>query len=253
MRLRRSVRSPPSRDSAATRPTAAALLLAVAAAAPAAAGAQDEPDRYTLRVPGGPSLSLTADSVEDMLRRTRRLGTILEEDPDVLYYVGTGGDVDVSEPSPAYPWNAVRPESDSTARVRVPANYREARRAYYAYAVRIMEAIRGSPPSTRCGASVRREVDAVSAFVDGWIVTRTLFGGPAFPPLDALVFARDAGHLQAALVELGGSRLGGCARRWARQNPEAVEAYRAWREDFRDGSGADARAGSGADPGAGDG
>lgn len=239
--------SPPSRGSAATRPTAAVLLLAVAAAAPTAAGAQDRPDRYTLRVPGGPSLSLAADSVEQMLRRTRRLGTILEEDPDVLYYVGTGSDVDASEPAPAYPWNAVRAESDSTARVRIPANYREARRAYYAYAVRVMEAIRGSPPAARCGESVQRETDAVSAFVDGWIVARTLYGGPAFPPLDALVFARDAGHLQAMLVDLGGSRLGGCARRWTRQNPGAVEAYRAWREDFRDGSGADT------DPGAGGG
>lgn len=247
------MRSPPSRGSAAAiRPTAA-LLLAVAAAAPAAAGAQADPDRYALRVPDGPSLEFPADSVKEMLRRTRRLGTILEEDPDVLYYVGTGSEVDASDPSPAYPWNAVRPESDSTARVRVPANYREARRAYYAYAVRVMETIRGSPPSTRCGESVRREVDAVSAFVDGWIVTRTLYGGPAFPPLDAMAFAREAGHLPAMLVELGGARLGGCARRWARQNPEAMEAYRAWREGFAPGPEGDGRPAPDADPGAGGG
>lgn len=239
------MRSPPSRGSAALRPTAAALLLAAAAAVPAAAGAQAEADRYTLRVPDGPALSLSADSVKEMLRRTRRLESILEEDPDVLYYVGTGSAVSASEPSPAYPWNAVRAESDSTARVRVPANYREARRAYYAYAVRTMEGIRGSAPSTRCSESVRREVDAVSAFVDGWIVARTLFGGPAYPPLDALVFAREAGHLPAMLAELGGARLGGCARRWARENPEAVEAYRAWREDFDDADDAPAGAGAG--------
>lgn len=245
------MRSPPSRGRAAHRPTAAALLLAVAAAAPTAAGAQAGDDGYTLRVPSGPSLALPADSVKEMLRSTRRLGTILEEDPDVLYYVGTRSEVTASEPSPAYPWNAVRAESDSTARVRVPANYREARRAYYAYAVRTMEGIRGSPPSARCSETVRREVDAVSAFVDGWIVTRTLYGGPAFPPLDALVFARDAGHLPAMLVELGDARLAGCARGWARQNPEEVEAYRAWREDFDAGSTAGAPAGSeDDDPGA---
>lgn len=241
------MRSPPTRGSAAHRSTAAALLLAAAAAAPASAGAQAEPDRYTLRVPDGPTLELPTDSVKEMLHRTRRLGTILEEDPDVLYYVGTGDEVTASEPSPAYPWNAVRPESDSTAQVRVPANYREARRAYYAYAVRTMEGIRGSPPAARCGESVQREVDAVAAFVDGWIVTRTLFGGPAFPPLDALALARDAGHLPAMLVDLGDPRLGGCLRRWARQNPEELEAYRAWREAFDAGS----ATGAGADPGPG--
>lgn len=212
------------------------MTLAVAAAAPGDGQAQAESDGYTLQATSGATLELPGDSVEEMLRGTRRLVTILEEDPDVLYYVETRGDVDASTPSPAYPWNAVRAESDSTARVRVPGNYREARRAYYAYAVRMMEAIRGTAPSTRCSVAVERETRAVSAFVDGWIVTRTLYGGPAFAPLDALAFARDAGHLPAMLVEMGDTRLRGCAPKWARDNSAEIDAYRAWWRDFDGGS-----------------
>lgn len=223
--------SPPSRRSRA-RGAATAVLLVATAVAPRAAAAQGGSEGHTLRAPSGATLSFSAEAVKEMLERTRRLRAVLEEDPDVLYYVGTREQVEASDPSPAYPWNAVRPQSDSVAQVEVPANYREARRAYYAYGVRTMEGIREAPPAVRCAEAVEREADAVSAFVDGWIVTRTLYGGPAFAPLDRFVFAREAGHLRAMLAELGDTRLGACARRWVREHRDSVEAYRAWNEDF---------------------
>lgn len=227
---------PPSKLSvpAPARPAPAAALLLALAAAPGALEAQS--DGYTFRGPSGRALSLPADTVKQMLQRTRRLGTVLEEDPDVLYYVATRGEVTAAEPGPAYPWNAVRAESDSVARISVPGNYREARRAYYAYAVETMERVRKGPPAVRCSEAVEREAEVVSAFVDGWIVTRILYGGPAYPPLDAFVFAREAGHLAPMLVALGDTRLGVCVRRWARDHPERMEAYREWRAEFAPGS-----------------
>lgn len=209
--------------------SAAALALLLATTS-ARAGAQSE--AYTLRGPGGATLSFPGDTVRAMLQRTRRRQSVLEEDPDVLYYVGTRGEVTGEDPAPAYPWNAVRVESDSVARIAVPGNYREAGRAYRAYAVETMERIRGERPAADCSRAVQREREAVSAFVDGWIVARTLYGGPAFPPLDALAFAREAGHLGPMLVALGDTRIGGCVRSWSRQHPGAMEAYRAWRSDF---------------------
>lgn len=207
---------------------AAALLLS--AAAPRTAPAQPRTD--TLRVPNGPSLQVPRDTLKEMLERTRRRQTVLEEDPDVLYYVGTRGGVTLVDPAPAYPWNAVTVESDSVARIAVPGNYREARRAYDGYAVETMERVRRGAPAARCSEAVEREVEVVSAFVDGWIVARTLYGGPAFPPLDAFAFARQGGHLPALVVALGDSRLGECRRRWARDHPGKMEAYREWRAEF---------------------
>lgn len=203
-------------------PALAAALLAL----PTSARAQ-----YVLEAPSGRSLEYDSARVQEMLERSRRLGRILEEDPEVLYYVGSGPAVTADSPNSAYPWNAVRPRTDSTARVAFPANYREARRAYYNYAVRKMGLVRDSAPASGCSAAVEREVASVSAWVDGWVVARTLFGGPAFAPLDAFAFAREAGHLPAMMVELENAGIAGCLDRWRRDNAGAMEAYRAWRRD----------------------
>lgn len=219
-------------------PTSRALCLLTACllaplAVPRPSDAQTRSE-YVLRAPSGETLRFSGERVKDMLERTRRLEQILEQDPDVLYYIGSGPAVQASRPGPAYPWAAVRVRSDSTAQVSVPGNYREGRRAYYNYAVKKMELVRSETPASSCATAVEREVELVSAFVDGWIVARTLYGGPAFAPLDALVFARDAGHLPAMLVDLGDSAIGGCLDRWRRQHPDRIAAYREWREGHFD-------------------
>lgn len=209
-----------------TAALASCLTVGVVAVGPATAQTVTD---YALRAPSGLTLEIPRDSLMDMLERTRRLGEILEKDPAVLYFVGSGPAVDLSNPVSAYPWNAVHVRNDSVVRVSVPANYREARRAYFNYAVLQMRGVSGDRPTSDCSRSVEREAEAISAFVDGWIVTRFLYGGPAYTPLDAFAFARDAGHLPAMLVELGDSWLGGCLERWHRENSEAIEAYRQWR------------------------
>lgn len=201
--------------------------------------------QYTIEAPSGRTLAFDTASVRDMLQRSRRLRSILEEDPAVIYYVGTGDPVTAEDPGPAYPWNAVTVRSDSAARVATPANYREASRAYDNYAVVRMEWLRSGRPTASCAASVEGEVERVSAFVDGWVVSRVLYGGPAFAPLDLFAFARDAGHLPALVVELGDTTLSErCRARWRDRNPEEAAAYRAWRRRAFDAGG------SGEDPAA---
>jgi len=220
------------------------LLLAMAAAvllppevraqsgtAGADPGTSDSEREFTLDAPSGERITFPESRVLELLERTRRLGKILEEDPDVLYYVGVGPEVSIERTEPAYPWTAVRVRSDSVARIATPANYREADRAYQNYAVRKMRYIREAPPAAECETVVEREVELVSIFIDGWIVTRLLFGGPAYPPLDAFVFARDAGHLPAMLVALEDSELQGCIESWKQSHPGVLEAFRRWYDD----------------------
>lgn len=187
--------------------------------------------QFVLQAPSGETLTYDSARVQDMLERSRRLREILELDPDVIYYVGSGPVASVDSPASAFPWNAVRPRADSAARVAFPANYREARRAYYNYAVKKMELIRSSAPTSDCSVAVEREVASMSAWVDGWVVARTLYGGPAFGPLDAFAFAREAGHLGAMLVALEDTEIAGCLNRWRREHPEAMEAYDRWRRE----------------------
>ena len=69
----------------------------------------------------------------------------------------------------------------------------------------------------------------LSSFVDGWILARTLFGGPEFLPLQELVFAREAGLLRALLAARGDTSIGVCAEEWAQANPELIASYESWR------------------------
>lgn len=192
---------------------------------PAAASAQ-----YRIVSPGGDTLGFSSAEVRAMLDTTRALRADLELDPKVMYTLGFVDRVAEAEPDSAYPWNAVRPRSDSVVVLYMPGNLREADRAYENYAVARMHVIRERDPDAPCDSVVAWESDVVSAFADGWIVARTLFGGPPFAPLDEIAFARASGHLAALVADRRDSWAGACAAEWASAHPGAVEAYRTWRE-----------------------
>lgn len=191
----------------------------------------------TLTSPTGDSLAFELPELRSMLDTARALYTDLQEDPRVLYSLGFGPRVEASAPRTAYPWNAVLPQSDSTVDLVMPGNLREADRAYQNYAVMQMRVIRGSDPDDLCDVLVEREERVLSSFVDGWILARTLFGGPAFAPLDELAFARAAGHLPALLAAHRDASVGACASTWAENHPDAIEAYEAWRAEAFPGLG----------------
>ena len=200
-------------------------LAAVFLLAPSAAAGQ-----YRVVSPAGDSLILETESVRVMLDTTRALRKDLEEDPRVMYALGFGERATDRRLEPAWPWNAIAVVSDSVVQVVTPGNLREADRAYENYAVMRMRIVRSRDPDAPCDSIVAWEADAVSSFIDGWIVARTLFGGPPYAPLDAMAFARLDGHLPALLVDLGDRQIEFCAAEWAESNSGQIEAFRAWYE-----------------------
>lgn len=200
-------------------------LLALALGAGPAAG------QYRIASPDGETTrEFTRDSLLAMRDRSDALYDELQEDPLVLYYTSYGPDLSPNQREPALPWNAVDVVTDSMAAIVTPGNLREADRAYYNYAVLRMHAVRDDP-DVPCDELFEREMEAVDAFVDGWIVARTLFGGPAFEPLDELVFAREAGVLEGYVAASSDRHLGGCLAVWRDEHPGAVERHAAWREE----------------------
>jgi hypothetical protein len=167
-------------------------------------------------------------TLQVMLDSARALFRDLQEDPRVLYSTGFGPPAEVMSASAAYPWNAVSPTSDSTVNVIMPGNLREADRAYYNYAVMRMRVVRGQDPDESCGLLIQAEEKVLSSYVDGWIVARTLFGGPAFEPMDELVFAREAGLLRPLLAARENVSIGVCAEQWAAEHPDEIAAYESW-------------------------
>lgn len=202
-------------------------LCGVMGPAPAAA-------QYTLTAPNGDTVQFESAALRTMLDTARALWADLEADPRVFYITPAGSPVGrdpvpADEPEAAYPWNAIRVVDDSVIEVyRLPANLREADRAYYNYAVQRMRVVRGADPDVPCDSLLALEEKVVGSFIDGWILSRTLFGGPPFAPLDELVFARRAGHLRALLARRNDAQVGACAGQWVEENPERVSAYDRW-------------------------
>lgn len=185
--------------------------------------------QYRITSPGGETVEFEPDSLLAMRDRSDALYRELQEDPLVLYYTSYGPALSADQRDLALPWNAVDVVTDSTAAIVTPGNLREADRAYYNYAVLRMHAVRDDP-DVSCDELFEREMDAVHAFVDGWVVARTLYGGPRYEPLDELVFARARGVLDGYVAASTDRHLGGCLAVWREEHPGAVERYTAWSE-----------------------
>jgi len=170
-------------------------------------------------------------NLQVMLDTARALFRDLQEDPRVLYSTAFGPPAEVTAAESAYPWNVVSPTSDSTVNVIMPGNLREADRAYYNYAVMRMRVVRSQDPDGSCELLIQAEEEVLSSYVDGWIVARTLFGGPAFQPMDELVFAREADLLRPLLAARGNVSIGVCAAQWAAEHADEIAAYESWRAD----------------------
>lgn len=164
-----------------------------------------------------------------MLDTTRTLEMNLQEDPRVLYYTLVGPEVETDSADASYPWNAVEVRNDSVATILTPGNLREADRAYYNYAVIRMKLVRELDPDVPCDELMARELEAVSAFADGWLASRLLFGGLPFLALDEIAFAREQEQLAGMLAARGDRQLGACADEWASTHRQKVEDYLAWR------------------------
>ncbi len=206
------------------------MLIAVVLAPCVPAGATAQ---YALEAANGDTVLFESAELRTMLDTARALYKDLQEDPRVLYYTPLGRErVPESDPSASYPWNVVTVISDSVADLqRLPADLREADRAYYNYAVQRMRVVRGADPDVPCDSVLALEEKVVGSFIDGWILSRTLFGGPAFDTLDELVFARHEGLLRPLLARRNDRQVGACAAQWADENSERVAAYDAWRRE----------------------
>ena len=189
--------------------------------------------QYTVTAPNGDTLQYEAAALRTMLDTARALYADLQEDPRVRYAIPREREtVPETDPEASYPWNVVTVIDDSTADVqRLPANLREADRAYYNYAVKRMRVVRTADPDVSCDSLLALEEAVVVSFVDGWVLSRTLYGGPAFEPLDELVFARKAGLLRALLAVRNDRQVGACTGQWVEEHPEQVAAYDAWRKE----------------------
>ena len=68
----------------------------------------------------------------------------------------------------------------------------------------------------------------VERMADAWLLGRAVFDAPAYEPLDEVMYAREAGFLDAYLLVARGEEFAEARAEWERENPDAVAEYRAW-------------------------
>lgn len=149
----------------------------------------------------------------------------IEQDP--TFWIET-----VSRDTQAYPWESLLIQGD-TARIGVERSASpEARTAFSVYAhLRLMSLwgrLEEFIPEVTEGDGYPVERAILSKVSDVWFFARGVYDAPAFDPLEELLFANEAGYLDPFILTARGDDFGDQRARWLREDPEALERYRAW-------------------------
>ena len=68
----------------------------------------------------------------------------------------------------------------------------------------------------------------VGRMSDAWLLGRAVFDAPAYQPLDELMYAKEAGYLDASLRVARPQEFADARTRWETEKPAEREAYRTW-------------------------
>jgi hypothetical protein len=80
--------------------------------------------------------------------------------------------------------------------------------------------------SAKEGFELERAI--VGRMSDAWLLGRASFDAPAYGPLDELLYAKEAGYLDAYLLVARGSDFAQARSDWEQSKPAELEAYRSW-------------------------
>jgi hypothetical protein len=68
----------------------------------------------------------------------------------------------------------------------------------------------------------------VERMTDAWLLGRAVFDAPAYQPLDEVMYAKEAGFLEAYLLVARSEEFAEERARWEREEPGKLEEYRTW-------------------------
>ena len=149
----------------------------------------------------------------------------IELDPSFLIDVA-------NRPTPAYPWESLLIEGD-TARIGLEldksfqAQYPYMVYAHY-YLMRDMGRLEEFLPGGGAldGYSLERAI--LARVADSWLLGRASYDAVAYEPLEEILYANEAGYLDAFILTARGEEFDRERQAWLREDPEALESYRSW-------------------------
>jgi len=201
------------------------LLALTGLAAGCAGGPPDIPTPRPIVIYSGARLRADKDSMKAVNEWVNREQENIVNDP--AFMVDTGLAVDE-----VYPWDGLQFAGNDTVKVRLDPRAPDARLVFEIYGHLHLMARMGRQEEwlpeapTATGYALERAI--LSRVADAWLLGRSTFDTQPYAPLDELIYAKDAGFLDAFIFTARPDEFAEARAAWARENPGQADAYREW-------------------------
>lgn len=228
--MREDVETRPPRGTPGGLSVLLLTLGTVGSLAACAGGAAPIPEPRPLVVYTGVRLTTDRERMQEVHEWVTRAVETIREDPSFFLDQGT-------VPEPAYPWQTLELRSDDTVRIAFEQSAPDAQTSYWIYAflhqMNRMDRLDEWLPEAEGLAGFELERAIVERTADSWLLGRSTFDTHPYKPLDELIFAQDAGMLDAFILATRPEEFPEARERFLAENPEGFEAFGAWyRETF---------------------
>lgn len=208
-------------SSRAALPIALAMVGALGACG---GGAPALPDPRPVVIYSGARIRADKDSLQEIDRWVTREQDNIEQDPGFWVITDPAADE-------GYPWEGFRISGDSV-HVRLDLRAMDTRLPFEIYGhLHLMAAVGRQEewlPEAPTAAGYALERAILARVADAWLLGRTAFDTSPYGPLDELVYAKDAGYLDAFIFTARPDEFGEARAAWAREHPGEADAYREW-------------------------
>ncbi len=130
-----------------------------------------------------------------------------------------------------YPWDGLRLSNDSVW-VEIDISAPDTRLIYEIYGhLHLMSAMGRQEewlPEAPEAVGYELERAILERCADAWLLGRSTFDTAPYAPLDELMYAADAGYLDAFIFTARPDEFASSRAEWARANPDQAGAYREW-------------------------
>jgi hypothetical protein len=182
------------------------------------------PDPRPVVIYSGARIRADKARMEKVNEWVTREQTNIVEDPAFLVIT----DVALEE---VYPWEGLSFGKDSV-RVSIDPRAGDTRLVYEIYAHQHLMSRMGRQeewlPEAPTATGYELERAILARVSDAWMLGRTVFSTPPYGPLDELMYAAEAGYLDAFIFTARPNEFAEARAAWARENPQRAEEYRSW-------------------------
>ena len=195
-----------------------ALLTGCAAAVP------QLPEPRSIVIHSGARLRVDQERMQEVNEWVSRENANISDDPSfwVIYHLSAGE---------VYVWEQLEVGEDSVHTVVDPrAPDSSLVHSIYAHLQLMVRMGRQEEWLPEAPAAVEYELERaiLKRASDAWVLGRTVFDTQPYGPLDELMYATEAGFLDAFIFTARPSEFATARTTWARANPDEMDRYRSW-------------------------